>query len=122
MNLNLRFGNHSSFVFQISVDWELLAFFQETYNSQNLRNETLVIANHEYDKFSKSDFLEFELSYLIKDDDLHLCYVALNFHSNSFIYSMCCFLLTITLSRKLENIHIFLSAIAIVSFLEFGEL
>ena len=34
---------------------------QGTYNSQNSRNETLAIADHEYEKFSKLASLDTEL-------------------------------------------------------------
>ena len=60
----MRFQNRNSFVSQIPN--ELIS--QETYNFQNLRNETLAIADHLYVEISKLAL--FNVKLLLKEGNI----------------------------------------------------
>ena len=64
----LRFQNRNPFVFQILGDWRERAFSQGTYKFQNLRNETLAIADHLHVKISKLAL--FNVKLLLKEDNI----------------------------------------------------
>ena len=61
---------------------KLELFFQGTYDSQNLRYETLAIADYEYVKISRIAVMDIKLR--MKDLDLHTDHLH-QVHSNSFI-------------------------------------
>ena len=81
---------------------KLELFFQGTYDSQNLRYETLVIADYEYVKISRIAVMDIKLR--MKDLDLHTDHPH-QVHSNSFVRK-----------RKFHAKHFLLLAISFLKF------